>query len=452
MTKTNPFCDVCGKEFLRNGGLERHKANKKPCKPPRNHVKVAEKPEAANAEAAKAQPQVIVEDSEFREASKKFNESLTREQRSEQGIFFTPKKARDILFAALEPLNLSPKKILEPSFGTGEFILDAKKKYPSAEIIGVEKNPELFNSFIGAGTDGTYHCCDFLNWKGEADLIIGNPPYFIMDKDTKAPAAQAKAMTGRPNIYVMFLYKCLEEHMSDGAHLAFIIPTSLYNCVYYQPMRDYIHKHTTIVHLENLTKPGFFETGQETMLIVLEKKKRNDDYFYQAMNGKLYISPFYTELKTVAEGATTMDKLGLATKTGNVVWNQVKDKLSDTPGTLLVYSSNINNCELKIGNLNGKERKQYVKDLDKPLLSGPVILVERGYGNSFSFNFALTTLKYFYAENHINVIYAKDEKDVSHLERVVRSFQLEKTKNFVKWFVGSGSISGKDLESMFPIF
>jgi hypothetical protein len=446
MTKTNPFCDVCGKEFLRNGGLERHKANKTPCKPPRDHVKVTKVAEQKVADDATA-PEPVPE---FRDNSKKFNDSLTREQRSKQGIFFTPKKARDTLFAALEALNLSPKKILEPSFGTGEFILDAKKKYPSAEIIGVEKNPELFKSFVSSDTDGTYHCCDFLSWKGEADLIIGNPPYFVMEKTTKAQTA--KAMTGRPNIYIMFLYKCLEEHMSDGAHLAFIIPTSLYNCVYYQPMRDYIHKPTTIVHLENLVKPGFFETGQDTMLIVLEKKKRNDNYFYQAMNGKLYISPFYTELKNTTEGATTMDKLGLATKTGNVVWNQVKDKLSDTPGTLLVYSSNINNCELKIGNLNGKERKQYVKDLDKPLLSGPVILVERGYGNSFSFNFALTTLKYFYAENHINVIYAKDEKDVSNLQRIVRSFQLEKTKNFVKWFVGNGSISGKDLETMFPIF
>ena len=74
------ICDVCGKEFANNIGLQKHKQRKNPCKAP---VKLIETP------------------SEFREASKQFNTSLTKIVRQEQGIFFTPKKARDILFAKI---------------------------------------------------------------------------------------------------------------------------------------------------------------------------------------------------------------------------------------------------------------------------------------------------------------------------------------------------------------
>ena len=83
---------------------------------------------------------------DFREASKKFNASLSKETRSEQGIFFTPKKARDVLFAKLADLQINPRRILEPSFGSGEFVLDARQIYPDSHIFGVEKNEELFKS------------------------------------------------------------------------------------------------------------------------------------------------------------------------------------------------------------------------------------------------------------------------------------------------------------------
>lgn len=373
----------------------------------------------------------------FRETSIAFNKSLSKAERSKQGIYFTPKRARDLLFNKLA--DLKPRTILEPSFGTGEFILDAKRIYPDAHICGIEKNEALFNSLICP--DAELICCDFLDWKGTADLIIGNPPYFVMKE-------KHVAMTGRPNIYVVFLYKCLTEHLNTDGVLAFIVPPSLYNCSYYQPMRDYIQKHTTILHLENLNKPGFYETGQETALIVLQKNKVNDDYIFN-LNGH-YISPFYKELYSITQNTTTLYALGLRVKTGNVVWNQVKPNLSDE-GTLLIYSSNIKNSELKLNNLGGI-KKQYVMDIKKPALNGPVILVERGYGNTYKFNNVLVTLDNFYAENHINVIYPNTPADSVNLLKVITSFKDERSLQFIRWFIGNGSVSSSDLEKNMPIF
>ena len=437
---SKPVCQTCGKEFSTKASLNKHKERKNPCKAPTQLIqatvhRVLEEVGAGHLE---------VPTTEFRESSKKFHTSLTKDQRLEQGIFFTPKKARDILFAKLAELGVKPKKILEPSFGSGEFVLDARRLYPSAEIIGVEKNEELFRSLTCPGA--TLECGDFLQWKGSSDLIIGNPPYFVLKSEF-----YAEAMTGRPNIYVMFLYKCLEEHLDPDGFLAFIIPTSLYNCSYYQPMRNYIQKNTTIHYLETLNKPGFYETGQETMLIILQKKKINDDYIFKSKSGNIYISPFYKELYEITKNTQTLQELGLGVKTGNVVWNQEKEHLADA-GTLLIYSRNIINSELKLGNLLGTTKKQYVTGITKPKLSGPLILVERGYGNSVSFNVALVDLKDFYAENHLNVIYPKVIGAEKNLVKVMESFKKESTLQFVKWFNANGSMSATDLETIIPVF
>jgi adenine-specific DNA-methyltransferase len=186
------------------------------------------------------------------------------------------------------------------------------------------------------------------------------------------------------------------------------------------------------------------------MLIVLQKNKLNDNYIFRARNGCFYISPHYNDLYHITENTTTLSELGLGVKTGNVIWNEVRENLADE-GTLLIYSSNLTQCQLTLNNLCGS-RKQYVTNINKPVLTGPVILVERGYGNTFKFNFALVDLPEFYAENHINVIYPKTPESVVHLEKVVKSFQNEKNKLFIEWFLGNGSVSATDLETIFPIF
>jgi len=375
---------------------------------------------------------------EFREASSFFHHSLSKKDRSEQGIYFTPKKVRSRLFEKLTELNLNPKLVLEPSFGTGEFLKDASELYPSTTLVGVEKNPDLFQSYPSTTT----YCEDFITWthKKKADLILGNPPYFVMKG--KYP----ECMTGRPNIYVLFLYKCLTQHLKPGGTLAFILPTSLYNSSHYQPMRDYLYQHTTICHLETLKKPGFYDTTQDTMLLILQLQKGPKDYFF--LYKQIYLSPYTTELTALVQDTKTLSELGLGVKTGNVVWNQHKDALSDQ-GTLLIYSSNLQDGKLVFPPLKSP-KKQYIR-LEKPVLEGPHLLVERGYGNGYLFEYALINQP-CYAENHVNVIYPKTAGSVSKLKTVIISFQDPRTALFLKYFIGNGSLSATELETLFPIF
>ena len=433
-------CPTCKQEFARAAQLKTHGERKRPCKPP----------VLAPAEPKPEEPK------DFRPASIKFNKELSKEVRQATGIYFTPKKARDLLFDTLQKLGVpTPASILEPSYGTGEFLLDAAARYPGALLQGVEMNKELFQSIRLTAGSWSLTNGDFLEWTGTADLIIGNPPYFVTP-GSGSHDDSAQTAKGRPNIYITFLHKCLTQHLNPDGHLAFIVPTSLYNCSYYQPMRDYIATNTTIRHVETLNRPGFYETGQETMLIILQNKVPvGTDYIFKAPNGHTYISPDYKELYELTKDATTVGALGLGVKTGNVVWNQVKDNLTDdaVKGTLLIYASNIKGSELCLNNLLGKEKKQYVKDLaKKPTLDGPVLLVERGYGNAFNFNTVLVSRKGFYAENHLNVIYPKAEAAKEALARVLKSFKDPRTKRFVELFNGNGTISASDLEALVPVF
>jgi len=276
----------------------------------------------------------------------------------------------------------------------------------------------------------------------------GESPYFTM-KDV--PLKYKDLVNGRPNIYVLFLWICLTEHLSADGIIAFVLPSSLYNCSYYQKLRDYIQANTTILHLETLVKPGFYETTQDTMLLVLQNGKTGDDYIYRG-NGHIYINPCAKELVALTKDTTTLSALGLGVKTGNVVWNQVKENLVEEGGVLLIYSSNLKGSILELGNLRGTEKKQYVAGLTKPTLDGPVILVERGYGNTFHFNCVLTDRKGFYAENHINVVYAKTPEAVGNLARAFKSFQDPRSKEFLALFLGNGSVTATDMEFLLPIY
>jgi len=378
---------------------------------------------------------------EFRESSKLFNETIPKETRQDYGIFFTPKTARNRLFEVLTKHKLNPKSILEPSFGSGEFLYDLCEKFPSAEIHGVELNTEMYNNYHNKKNLVN---CNFLDYVSDpVDLIVGNPPYFNVK--IKKP----ECMTGHGNIYILFLYKCLTQHLKKDGVLAFVLPTSLYNSGYYEPCRKYIAKNTTILAVEELNVK-YYDTSQKTMLLVIQNKPSKRKPFIFERSGNTYITPFYKELKTLVKNTKTIQELGFKIKTGEVVWNQNKDLLSDD-GDLLIYTTNIVNNELVLNNL-GANKKQYIKGFKKPITKGPAILVSRGYGNLYKFNFVKVSDIKFYGENHINVIYPSSEEAKKCIEEIETSFKNEKTLKFIQYFIGNGALSKTELETVLPIF
>jgi type I restriction-modification system DNA methylase subunit len=390
--------------------------------------------------------------SQYTKISEKIIKSIGKKDKQDEGIFFSPKDAREKIFSFLKELEFCPEMILEPSFGSGEFINDLEEEFSESLIYGVEKNEIIYNEVINnleINENRILLNGDFLEYENEDkfDLIIGNPPYFVTKEKNK------KCMTGRGNIFVLFLYKCLDEHLNDNGILAFILPTSFYNCQYYEPCRRYIYNNITILHIEEINV-NFYDTKQKTMILILKKEKSKNDNFILKIDNNIYITPYFKELREFLSVATTIKKLNCKVKTGTVTWNEHKSKLTNDKheGTLLIYSSNIINNNLVIDNLLGNEKKQYIKNINKNKDKGPVILINRGYGNNFEFKY--TYLKEnieFYAENHLNVIYSVENNN-EKINIINKSLKNSKTKEFLKLFVGNGSLSKTEIETILPIF
>jgi tRNA1(Val) A37 N6-methylase TrmN6 len=396
----------------------------------------------------------------FSELSNLLNKELSKEDRSDNGIFFTPKKARNKLFFQLDALDIIPTTILEPSCGSGEFINDCLTNYPKALVTGIEKHPIIFKNlsesklYLNNNKKLRLVNSDFLSYGvSKYDLIIGNPPYFVTrDKNPNC-------MTGRGNIFVQFIYKCLTENLKTDGILAFVLPTSFYNCSYYSPCREYISKNTQILYVHNIDA-GYYETAQDTMIMIIKNTKpTNTDYIF-IRNNSVYITPFYERLNEIVIDTETISELGFKVKTGEVVWNQHKDKLNDNQGIPIIYPQNIVDSKLVLNNLKvdkKNEKKQYINEqyVSTPT-TGPAILISRGFGNKYNFIYtAIEDKGYkFYGENHINVIIPLDKTidNSEAFDRIKLSLKDTKTGEFIKLFVGNGALSKTELENILPIF
>ena len=77
------------------------------------------------------------------------------------------------------------KNILEPSCGSGEFITALQETYPGKNIVGIEHNEKIYNSIQELSSEKVEIIRgDYLKYKPTVkfDLIIGNPPYFVLKK------------------------------------------------------------------------------------------------------------------------------------------------------------------------------------------------------------------------------------------------------------------------------
>ena len=394
----------------------------------------------------------------FSELSIQLNNELSKTERQDNGIFFTPRLARELIFTKIK---IEPLTILEPSCGSGEFIQDCLTRYPKAIITGIEKHETVYSGLIKSDlyTNNIKKVrvinSDFLKAPlGKYDLIIGNPPYFVT-KD-KNPLC----MTGRGNIFVQFIYKCLTEHLKENGILAFVLPTSFYNCSYYSPCRNYIRNNCSILHVENIDG-GYYETGQDTMIMIIQnnrndlENRNNSEKFFFKNN---YITPFYKELNSLLASSTTILDLGFRVKTGEVVWNQHKDKLvsDSTKGIPIIYQTNIVDNKIILDNLKpgkNEEKRQYISGYSGTPVTGPAILISRGFGNKYNFVFASiedTDFK-FYGENHVNVVYSTTN-NISQFEKIKASLNDPRTQQFIQMFVGNGALSKTELETILPIF
>lgn len=394
---------------------------------------------------------------EFTPETLEYIERASSGKRAALGQFFTPRSLREELLFKLPRFHRP--KVLDPACGTGEFLLSAREYFVDPELYCWEIDPELAEIARRLVPEARIEVVDSLRkpFKEEFDVVVGNPPYFEFKPDKAIAEKYREVIKGRVNIYALFIYLGVKV-LKPGGYLAYVVSSSMNNGAYFKKLREFIIENCDILYLKRLDDPYIFSDPSYTVnhtfqLLVLKKAANTGRYVFR--HGRhLIFSEKASELARFFQGAKTLRELGYTVRTGKVVWNKHRDKLTNNPseGVLLVWAHNIKPGRLTLE--NRVDKPQYIKWPIRLADRGPAIVVNRviGHPNNPSIEAALIPPGIlFVAENHVNVIYPPPSTTMSELEEIVRQLNSEQIRKVVSWIIGNTQLSKTELEELIPI-
>ena len=378
-------------------------------------------------------------------------------KRKKLGQYFTPKSIRELLLSKL------PKKdnayILDPACGSGEFLLSCKKYFKNPILYGFDIDKKLINISSKLVKNASIKNFDFLNIdinKKKYDYIIGNPPYFELKLNEEIKKKYFDIIKGRVNIFSLFIKTGLDL-LKDGGYLAYVVPPSMNNGAYFSKLREYIIKNSSLEYLHIIDgADNFHLANQKVMLIILKKtnSKKSSKYIFKK-NGITIFTEDKKFLNKAYKNTVSLKDIGYTVKTGNIIWNEHKEKLTNDKNnsTLLIWASNINNGKIIIGYTKGKP--QYIKNISNDLIiKSRVVVVNRITGSSKDINIkaAIVNEKEFVCENHVNVIYMSKNANCNYsLEDIFKALQDKTNIKVMRLISGNTQISKTELERLLPI-
>jgi len=403
----------------------------------------------------------------FSELTMTLTKSIGKQDKQNNGIYFTPIGIVNKTLQYLEPYMENVKKVLEPSCGSGEYINGLTSLYSNLELDCIEFYKPIYDSiksFEKTIIDSkiSIHNEDYLTSTTiegrKYDLIIGNPPFYVMKK-TDVERKYWEYFDGRPNIFILFILNSLEK-LEEGGIISFILPNNFLNCLYYDKTRKHIAENYSVIMIDECSD-DFIETKQETIIFIIQnnnpEKGENLKYILHQNEYTIFgTETNINELKNMYHNSSTLAKMNFSVNVGNVVWNQCKDILThDKNETLLIYSSDIKNNKLKIKKYSNEEKKNYIK---KEGNDSPLLVINRGYGKGeYKFDYCLIEGGFQYLiENHLiciryNVEVNNDEL-IKMYKKIIKSLENEKTKRFISLYFGNNAINTSELCNILPIY
>lgn len=397
----------------------------------------------------------------YSELSINLSKNIDKNTKQQEGIYFSSKNTINHATQIIRPFIKNKMTILEPSCGTCEFINKLDNEVKHCNIDCIELNKTIFNKIQSLKFENTTNIIhhDFLTYNADKkyDLIIGNPPYFVIPKNS-VDKKYHPYFSGRPNIFNIFIAKSLELLKKDGI-LCFVLPKPFLNCIYYDNMRSYIYNNFQIIAIEETTEAKFIDTSQETIIFVVKNSKpsNNDNFTIMKSNFTIFQhNDCIASIKELYNNSTTLDEMNFKVSVGKIVWNQKKSELTDdNTKTMLIYSSNMENGKIIEKEFKDVSKKQYI---NYEGTTDICLIVNRGYGNGeYKFNYALINQKKPYLlENHVICISPQVKmpktKLMSQYQKIMKSFDNDKTQHFIKKYFSNNAINVTELQHIMPIY
>ncbi|MBC5862866.1 Eco57I restriction-modification methylase domain-containing protein [Flavobacterium turcicum] len=221
-------------------------------------------------------------------SEKQYNSIIASLRNSVLTAFYTPEIVPQTLFHAFKEQGIVPKRVYEPSAGSGIFITEAVKIFPKIEqITAVEKDQlsgmilSVLNSALATST--TTHITGLeeapINDNYSYDLVVSNIPFGNFSVyDENYPD---KAISGKIHNY--FFAKGLDK-LANGGLMAYITTDGFLNSPSNESARQYLFQNADFVSLtvmpDNLMKETGNTEAPNHLLIVqknTDKKEFSDD-------------------------------------------------------------------------------------------------------------------------------------------------------------------------------
>lgn len=410
--------------------------------------------------------------------SREWLEAADAAERKRRGQYLTP---RPIAEALLDRLPLEPgMRVLDPGVGTGELLRAALDREPGIEAVGWDADPAVLAAARRLVPEARLEHRSALDPAADGegderyDLVMGNPPYFQVRLDRAGRKRFAGVVSGRANVFALFFQVGLER-LRAGGRLGFIVPPSMNTGAYFEALREHIAGRAEILDLTILDGSDRFEgANTAAQLLVLEARPnpaprpgRGQFTFRHAVPAagfeRVIFSPDPGRLAAEFRGRRTLWERGLTAVTGSVVWNQHRRRLRRRPGpgtVPLVWSRNLRGGELELdgaGGGPGKPQHLALEERRAPRpLTGPAILVNRVVGavGRGELRTALVPAgTEFLAENHVNVIRAREGVDPAGIEwaAIERSLARPEVADRVRWLTGNTQVSARELTHLLPL-
>lgn len=230
-----------------------------------------------------------------------FVNSVSKKDRKKYGQFFTSRKTAEYM-ASLFAIDFSKTelRLLDAGAGTGILITALVERlrksgyegkitavcYENDENvlpvlkINLRNIKEVYNVEYEIRTENyllSQHFSDMSLFNDSVehyDMIIGNPPYMKIAKETPEAKSMSEICHGSPNLYFLFFAMGI-HNLKKGHELVYIIPRSWTSGAYFERFRKYLFTHCVItdIHIFGSRDKVFDGDSvlQETMIIKVRK-------------------------------------------------------------------------------------------------------------------------------------------------------------------------------------